>query len=238
MKRKTLKWLGFLAGVGLVLWLWQRDRATGGVGRRLKYATIRLSRSARLVRGRERATWVHRFYALLAPAYDLLFLKMPGYRQAARDLIERLDVGAHDTVLDVGCGTGLLTLPLAERAGRVVGLDLSPAMLEKLAAKAARQGLAIELREGSVLDLPFADGEFTVVTTAFTLLYLTPKEKQRAMAEIHRVLAPGGWYLSYTDRGCTSAMIHMRHLPQLLRPDGESGGGDCFEHVHHRREAA
>ncbi|NOZ28880.1 MAG: methyltransferase domain-containing protein [Chloroflexi bacterium] len=192
MKSKTLKRLGFLAGIVLAIWLWQRERDTSDISRRLERATIRLSQSARLVQGRERATWVRRFYALLAPAYDLLFLKLPGYQQAARDLIDRLDVGAHDAALDVGCGTGLLTLPLAERAGRVVGLDLSPSMLRKLAAKAARRDLNIELRQGSVLELPFADEEFTVVTTAFMLLYLTPDEKQRAMAEIRRVLAPGG----------------------------------------------
>jgi len=237
MKRRWL--VGLVLGTAAgTLWLWQRERATGEVSWAIKYAVMRGTQPARLVCGRARAPWARRFYALLAPVYDLTLLNMPGYRQAAQDLIERLEVGPEDTALDLGCGTGLLTLPLAERARRAVGLDLSLAMLGKLAAKAARQGLAIELREGSVLDLPFADGEFTVVTTAFTLLYLTPKEKQRAMAEIHRVLAPGGWCLSYTDRGCTSAMIHMRHLPQLLRPDGESGGGDCFEHVHHRREAA
>jgi ubiquinone/menaquinone biosynthesis C-methylase UbiE len=143
---------------------------------------------------------VRRFYALLAPVYDFTFLKLPGYRQAARDLIGRLEVSTEDAALDVGCGTGLLTLPLAEHAGRVVGLDLSPSMLEKLAAKAARQGLTIELREGSVLELPFDDGEFTVVTTSFMLLYLTPAEKQHAMAEIRRVLAPGG------RLGCLSSL--------------------------------
>ncbi len=52
-------------------------------------------------------------------------------------------------------------------------------MLKKLTVKAARRGLSVELRQGSVLELPFDDGEFTLVTTAFMLLYLTPEEKQR-----------------------------------------------------------
>ncbi|MFQ6015482.1 MAG: class I SAM-dependent methyltransferase [Anaerolineae bacterium] len=194
------KRLGFLVGLGLALWLWQRERATGDVSRWLKYTVIRGTQSARLVRGREHAPWVRRFYTLLAPVYDLTLLNLPGYRQAAMDLIEQLDLGAEDAVLDLGCGTGLLTLPLAERARRTIGLDLSPAMLGKLAAKAARRGLTVELREGSVLELPFADGEFTVITTAFMLLYLTPEEKQRAMAEIHRVLVPSG------RLGCLSSL--------------------------------
>jgi len=234
MKEKMPKRLGFLAGMGLALWLWRRERAGGGpstgpstgwggasgrrsgqaVSRRLKYAVIRGTQSARLVRGREHAPWVRRFYALLAPVYDLTLLNLPGYRRSARDLIERLEVRAEDTALDVGCGTGLLTLPLAEQARRTAGLDLSPAMLEKLTAKAARRGLNVELRQGSVLDLPFADEEFAVVTTAFMLLYLTPAEKQRAMAEMQRVLAPGG------RLGCLSSLGEIADV-FLIREEWE-----------------
>ncbi len=168
--------------------------------RNLKYALIRGTQSAKTVRGQSRSPWVRRFYALLAPVYDLTLLNMPGYRQASHDLIERLDVGADDAALDVGCGTGLLTLALAERARRTAGLDLSTSMLARLAAKAARRGLEVQARQGSVLELPFADREFTVATTAFMLLYLTLEEKQRAMAEVRRVLAPGG------RLGCLSSL--------------------------------
>ncbi len=169
--------------------------------RALKYALIRGVQSARTVQGQAQSPWVRRFYVLLAPVYDLTFLNMPGYRRSAGDLIKQLDVGSNDIALDAGCGTGLLTLPLAERARRTVGLDLSPAMLKKLAAKAARRGLDVELREGSVLELPFDDGEFTLAATAFMLLYLTPDEKQRALVEIHRTLAPGGRLGCLSSRG-------------------------------------
>ncbi len=216
MKEKTPKRLGFLAGMGLALRLWQGERATGGVSRRLKYAVIRGTQSARLVQGREHVPWVRRFYALLAPVYDLTLLNLPGYRRSARDLIERLEISAEDAALDVGCGTGLLTLPLAEQARQTAGLDLSPVMLEKLTAKAAQRGLNVELRQGSALDLPFADEEFTVVTTAFMLLYLTPAEKQRAMAEMHRVLTPGG------RLGCLSSLGETADV-FLTREDGK----DC-----------
>jgi len=142
----------------------------------LKYALIRGVQSARTVQGQTRSPWVRRFYLLLAPVYDFTFLKLPGYQQAAQELVAQLAVGGSDSVLDVGCGTGLLTLPLAKRAQRTVGLDLSPAMLKKLTRKAARQGVVLELREGSALNLPFDNGEFTLVTTAFMLLYLTVGE--------------------------------------------------------------
>jgi ubiquinone/menaquinone biosynthesis C-methylase UbiE len=168
--------------------------------RTLKHTLIRGVQSARSIQGGGQSPWVRRFYALVAPVYDLTLLNMPGYRGSARDLIERLEADADDTALDVGCGTGLLTLPLAERAQRTVGLDLSPAMLEKLSTKATQRGLAIELREGNVLKLPFAEGEFSIVTTAFMLLYLTPEEKRHAMDEIRRVLVPGG------RLGCLSSL--------------------------------
>ena len=166
-----------------------------------KYALIRATQSARSVRGEEHSTWARRFYALLAPVYDFTFLNMPGYRPAARELVARMEADAGDAALDVGCGTGVLTMPLAKRAGRTVGLDLSPAMLKKLAGKAARQGIALELREGSALSLPFDDGTFTLVTTAFMFLYLTWEEKERAMAEMYRVLAPGGRLGCLSSRG-------------------------------------
>ncbi|NOY98406.1 MAG: class I SAM-dependent methyltransferase [Chloroflexi bacterium] len=174
---------------------------SNGLFRNFKYALMRGVQSARTVQGQARSPWVRRFYALLAPVYDLTFLNLPGYRRSASDLIGQLDVGPADDALDAGCGTGLLTLPLAERARRTVGLDLSPAMLKKLTVKAARRGVNVELRQGSVLELPFDDGEFTLVTTAFMLLYLTPEEKRQAMAEIRRVLAPGGRLGCLSSRG-------------------------------------
>ncbi|MFV1948882.1 MAG: class I SAM-dependent methyltransferase [Anaerolineales bacterium] len=137
----------------------------------------------------------------MAPIYDLTFLNLPGYQQAAHDLIERLEVSIYDAALDVGCGTGLLTLSLAKQARCTIGLDLSLAMLKKQALKSSRQGLNIELLHGSILKLPITDHEFTVITTAFMLLYLTPKEKQQALVEIKRMLAPGGRVGFLSSRG-------------------------------------
>ena len=189
--------------------------------RTLKYALIRGVQSARTVQGQARSPWVRRFYVLLAPVYDFTFLKLPGYRQAAQELVAQLEVGDGDAALDVGCGTGLLTLPLAKQARPTVGLDLSPAMLKKLAGKAARQGITLELHEGSVLDLPFDDGEFTLVTTAFMLLYLTPEEKQQALAEIYRVLTPDGRLGCLSSQGEIADVFLTRQAwPTLLTDAG------------------
>ncbi len=213
MKRQHFVYL--LLGAA-ALWLWRREQSTGDVSRWWKRTVIRGVQSARLVQGREHSAWVSRFYALLSPLYDYTFLNLPGYRQAARDLITQLAVGADDVALDVGCGTGLLTLPLTKQARRTVGLDLSPAMLEKLAAKAAQQGTARELHQGSVLDLPFANGEFTLVTTAFMLLYLSPEEKQQALAEIYRVLTSDGRLGCLSSQGEIADIFLTREEWQVL----------------------
>ena len=229
MKRRHYVYL--ILGV-IALWLWRREQAAGGVGRWLKRTVIRGVQSARLVQGQEYTPWVHRFYALLAPVYDFTFLKLPGYRQAAQDLVAQLDVDSGDAVLDVGCGTGLLTLPLARQAQQTVGLDLSPAMLEKLAGKAARQELAPDLREGSVLSLPFDDAAFTLVTTAFMLLYLTPEEKQQALAEIYRVLAPHGRLGCLSSQGEIADVFLTRPAWQTLLSDAgftDVAVEDCYD---------
>jgi ubiquinone/menaquinone biosynthesis C-methylase UbiE len=200
--------------------------------RTLKYALIRGVQTARTVQGQKRSTWVRRFYVLLAPVYDFTFLNMPGYRQAVQDLIIRLEVGCRDTALDVGCGTGLLTLPLEKQARRAVGLDLSPAMLKKLAGKAARQGITLELREGSALDLPFDDGEFTLVTTAFMFLHLTPEEKQQALAEIYRVLRGDGRLGCLSSQGeITDIFLTCQAWRTLLSNAGFTNVqvGDCYD---------
>lgn len=102
-------------------------------------------------------------------------------------------------LLDVGCGTGDLTLILARMAGadgHVVGLDLTPAMLDVARAKVARAGLGgtIELVQGNALALPFADGAFDGVTAGFSLRNMA--DLDGALREMRRVVRPGGFAVS------------------------------------------
>jgi ubiquinone/menaquinone biosynthesis C-methylase UbiE len=100
-----------------------------------------------------------------------------------------------DRVLDMGCGTGRFTLPLAQRALSVTALDLSPAMLGVAAGKAREQGLEITFREGDMTALPFEDGSFDVVTCMLALMHVPVAEQQSVFREVARVLAPGGRFL-------------------------------------------
>lgn len=99
-----------------------------------------------------------------------------------------------DNVLDVGCGAGVDTLfssMMAGSPGKVVGIDLTPAMLKRAKKNLSKTDLKnVVFKEGSVENLPFPDEAFDVVTSNGAL-NLVP-DKARAFGEIYRVLKPGG----------------------------------------------
>jgi ubiquinone/menaquinone biosynthesis C-methylase UbiE len=112
---------------------------------------------------------------------------------AARSLVERCELGDGESVLDAGCGTGAAARFAAEKvgpAGRVAGLDLNAAMIEVARSLGPVQGAEIEWHESTAYELPFPEGDFDVALCAQTLQFLD--DRQRALAEIHRVLRPGG----------------------------------------------
>ena len=92
--------------------------------------------------------------------------------------------------LDVGCGTGFLSLELAGRGHRVTGIDFAPAMLALAKAKAAEAGAAIRFEEADAEALPFAPASFDLVITRHVLWTLPHPEA--AIDEWIRVLRPGG----------------------------------------------
>jgi SAM-dependent methyltransferase len=107
-------------------------------------------------------------------------------------IIAPLDAGL--TVLDIGCGAGTDILLAARRTGpggRAIGVDMTPAMVERARAGAAAAGLAhVEIRLGDALSLPVDDASIDVVISN-GVINLTP-DKDRAYAEVVRVLRPGG----------------------------------------------
>lgn len=105
-------------------------------------------------------------------------------RQALGTENEKLDI------LDVGCGTGVISLLLAELEHSVTGIDLSEGMLEKAKEKARNFNLPIVFKNGDAENLPFEDEAFDVVTNRHLLWALPNPEK--AISEWKRVLKPGG----------------------------------------------
>jgi len=100
-----------------------------------------------------------------------------------------------DAVLDVGCGTGTLALEVAcrvGRAGRVAGIDPSPLQIARARAKAARRNAPIEFQIGVIEQLAFPDWTFDVVFSTLMMHHLPAPLKRQGLAEIARVLKPGG----------------------------------------------
>jgi SAM-dependent methyltransferase len=123
--------------------------------------------------------------------------------------------------LDLSCGPGLFTRRMAAVAPDdvVVGLDLSRPMLERAAAERPPEARRLHLVRGDVHDLPFRDGAFTGINNGAALhLYDDPA---RAMAEVRRVLAPGGIYVGSTIVWTTSVMQPVMRLAgtKVWRPE-------------------
>jgi demethylmenaquinone methyltransferase / 2-methoxy-6-polyprenyl-1,4-benzoquinol methylase len=123
----------------------------------------------------------------IAPVYDAMNRTMTaGLDRRWRRLTARSVVRPGDRVLDACCGTGDLALACAAEGGRVTGLDFAERMLER----ARRKSSAIEWVNGDLLALPFADASFDAATVGFGVRNVP--ELERGLAELRRVLRPGG----------------------------------------------
>jgi ubiquinone/menaquinone biosynthesis C-methylase UbiE len=96
---------------------------------------------------------------------------------------------AQGEVLEVAIGTGR-NLTFYPAGVRLTGIDLSPAMLERARERAGELGMEVDLREGDAQDLPFPGGSFDTVVCTLSLCNVP--DDRRAVAEMKRVLRPGG----------------------------------------------
>jgi len=140
------------------------------------------------------------------------------------------------TVLDMGAGTGFLSLLLAAQGYAVTAADISPRMLARLAAKAADRGLAVTVAETDALHPP--PGEFAAVVERH-LIWTLP-DPDAALAAWHAaapagrlVLVEGSWNARGTG-GADQLLLHARELVRLIRPPR----ADHHDHYSERVTAA
>ncbi|BCR06346.1 methyltransferase [Desulfuromonas versatilis] len=109
--------------------------------------------------------------------------------------LEHMAFSPTDRILDVGCGTGTLTLQIARRLeapGEAVGVDAAPKMIAIAAAKARRTGVPAHFAAGVAEALDFPDASFDLVVNSMFTHHIDTELKIRAFAEMYRVLRPGG----------------------------------------------
>ena len=132
--------------------------------------------------------------------------------RAAWDRILDLVAGGRGTLdaLDVGCGTGFLSLELAARGHRVTGVDFAPQMLAEARQKAAAQRHTVRFEQGDAEALRFPDASFDLVMTRHVLWTLPHPEG--AIDEWLRVLRPGG----------RLAIVDSQFDPTVLEPSPQN----------------
>ncbi len=163
-----------------------------------------------------KARHVRRLFATIADRYDLitrvLSFGMDG-RWKER-LVARAAVVAGERALDLASGTGDLAFALAARGARVVGLDVTHRMLRLAAAKAGpTHAKAVTWTVGDMTALPCPSQAFSLVTTSYGLRNVPALET--AIAEVVRVLVPGGRFLSLDFNRPSHPLVRAVYLGYL-----------------------
>lgn len=219
-RRAVRRWLAVAVG-GAVVWAGMLALANETARRAAGRGARRSARGAGLWLDRR----VEGLSELDALIYDRVFAPALGllYRHAAGEVTAALASrprGDGATILDLGCGPGGLAVELVARLpeARIVGLDLSPSMIERAKRHEAAGG-RLRFVVGDAVDLPFEAETFDVVVSTLSLHHWA--EPAASLAEIRRVLRPGGFALLYDFRLIT---LESTALAEVSRTAGLQPG--------------
>lgn len=180
--------------------------------------------------------------------YDPL-TRLLGADRVRAKLLDAAQVQAGQQVLDLGCGTGAVSLLLAKREpqARIVGLDPDANALARAEQKARAAGAAIEFQKGYAGRAPYPAHSFDHVLSSLVIHHLTSEQKQAAFRDVKRLLRPGGAFhlldfgppKNAIERVLTAILHHdarvqdnlRGRLPEWLR---EAGFADVREVESHR----
>lgn len=170
--------------------------------------------------------YVTQMFQTIAPRYDFItvFLSYGMDRGWKRKMIERLNLQGHEKALDLACGTGDITFALGERlrSGEAYGLDITQGMLDIAESKRrARQASNVFFHCADIMRLPFADASFDCVTCGYALRNVPDAEL--ALAEIKRVLKPGGRFCSLDFAHPQSRIYRWLYLQYLIAVGSTTG---------------
>ena len=155
----------------------------------------------------------------LSDYYDVL---TPAERsEIRRKQIDLIGLEEGERVLEVGCGTGVLSflskLAVGE-TGEVAGIDIAPKMVARAEEKARKANLDISFQVGSIDELPYADGSFDVVISSLMLHHLPMDVKRKGLGEVHRVLKDDGRFFLCDFCSPHPLTIIPMYLMMIWRP--------------------
>lgn len=156
-----------------------------------------------------------------APVYDFYCPLLGLGAEFRRETLRHAELRPGQHVLDVGCGTGVLTRLAAQQVGvggSMIGIDPSPAMLRVARRNANTEASRASFKVAAIEALPFDSGHFDVVFSSCMLHHLTPALKRAGLTEVYRVLKPGGRFVIVdVDRPATW-WVWLIVWPLLLMP--------------------
>lgn len=187
-------------------------------------------------------------FKALTRFYDPVVRFTTRERSVKQALVKHASVPDKATVIDLGCGTGTLTIWLKQKypSARVIGVDADPAILDYAREKARDAGVDVEFVEANATDLPLDNQSAHRIVSSLFFHHLQPPDKQRVLSEALRVLRQDG-ELHISDWGAPANFL-MRSLffpvrlldgfsntrenvagllPQLVR---EAGAGNVDQH--------
>ena len=154
---------------------------------------------------RLKATWESGDYGVFAKYLE----------KGALEFFDRLDIRPATRLLDVACGAGQLTIPAARKGVQVTGLDLADNLVQQARARAAEEGLEIQVDQGDAENLPYPDASFDVVMSLIGAMF-APRPELVA-SEMIRVCRPGGRIAmgNWTPEGHIGQMFKVigKHAP-------------------------
>jgi ubiquinone/menaquinone biosynthesis C-methylase UbiE len=175
----------------------------------------------------------------MVDSYDAYMRRVTfGRERRLREMTVSLaQVHPGDRILEVGCGTGTLTMAARQKAGTTgsaFGIDLIPGMIELCRQKAAQANLDITYQVGSMAEIPFPADRFDVVLCSFMIFHMSAGVRSKGLAEVRRVLKPGGRLLIFDlslptrpiARGIAKVLLgwmldhDLRELTPLLEVSG------------------
>jgi ubiquinone/menaquinone biosynthesis C-methylase UbiE len=133
----------------------------------------------------------------MAGYYDLVmfFITLGRERSLRHKTLDLAQIKPGEKILEIGCGTGTLSLAARKRVGKsgeVMGIDIAPEMVAVAARKAARKSVNASFQVGGIENIPFPDNRFDVVMCSFMIFHMPEDIRKKGLNEIYRVLKSGG----------------------------------------------